>query len=39
MVLKTAGCHVRENRLWCGRVTVVMLESNGCGVMEQRLWC
>jgi hypothetical protein len=27
-----------ESRLWCCKVTVMVLESNGYGVREQRSW-
>jgi hypothetical protein len=34
MVLKSYGYGVRELRLWCEGVTVMVLESNGYGVRE-----
>jgi hypothetical protein len=32
MVLESNGYGVREQRLWCQRVTIIVLESNGYGV-------
>jgi hypothetical protein len=34
MVLESNGYGVREQRLWCERVTVMVLENNGYGVRE-----
>jgi hypothetical protein len=34
MVLQSNGDGVREERLWCYRVTVMVLQSNGDGVTE-----
>jgi hypothetical protein len=34
MVLEREGYGIREGRLWCQRVTVMVLESNGYGVRE-----
>jgi hypothetical protein len=34
MVSESNGDGVREKRLWCQRVTVMVLQSNGYGVTE-----
>jgi hypothetical protein len=39
MVSGGNGYGVREQQLWCQRVTVMVLESDGCGVREQRSLC
>ena len=31
MVFESNGYGVREERLWCYRVTIIVLESNGYG--------
>jgi hypothetical protein len=37
MMLQNKGYGVTELRLWCYRVTVMVLQSND-GVIEKRLW-
>jgi hypothetical protein len=34
MVSESDGYGVREYRIWCQRVTVMVTESDGCGVRE-----